>query len=298
MQVSVKKSVAVAYRPRLADKVVALSTTNKLHRVSGTKTLGAPSGGGRRRFVKPAVERIKTQKARLKRYRTLRRQGVNTSVLMRTAGCPSMLYGTEVMGVADGQLKSARSTGAAAIAGDAGGTSPDLVLLFADASGARTDPAYEAHATPVKHWALAWWEKRQPRDDMIGSFNQAVARLRNSCNTVWNRVAGSTAALIGTIWRLSWVLLSPSRCLTDAGEKVDFECDTPACITQLVCQSVRRRQLARAAAHYDHLLPPGRRQAMPRPGLLPAKGPAVTAPRPYHPTRRPHPGFPRPRSVS
>jgi len=151
-----------------------------------------------------------------------------------------MLYGAEVIGISDSLLTSARSAASAAISTDVGGKTPDLVLLFADAAGTRTDPAFEAHAMPVKYMAMSWWERWQPRDELIMAFNLAVAKLRSVKRSVWDKVAGPMAAFVATVWRLGWVIYSPSTFLTDSGDKVDLELDSPAAVTTLVYESVRR----------------------------------------------------------
>jgi len=167
-----------------------------------------------------------------------------------------MLYGAEVMGISDSLLTSARGAASAAISTDVGGKTPDLVLLFADAAGTRTDPAFEAHAMPVKYMAMSWWERWQPRDELIMAFNLAVAKLRSVKRSVWDKVAGPMAAFVATVWRLGWVIHSPSTFLTDSGDKVDLELDSPAAVTTLVYESVRRWQLLKAVSHFPGAVPP------------------------------------------
>ena len=153
-----------------------------------------------------------------------------------------------------------------------------MVLLTADAGGSRADPAFEAHAAPIKYWALAIWEKWQAPDLMAESFNHAAARLRKAKRSVWDLVAGPAAALIATLWRLEWTILSPTRFRTQAGLEVDLTLDSPAAVVFQVRTDVRRWQLEQAAASFPNLVPPAPDAGPPDSG----SGTALAAPR-YRP---------------
>jgi len=97
LQVSVTKSVTAASRPSIADCVRRLSVTGKLKKVNTTKMLGAPSGGGRRRAVRPSLARGRKFAAKSKRIRTLRSNRINVVHMERAAGTAAVVYGAEVM---------------------------------------------------------------------------------------------------------------------------------------------------------------------------------------------------------
>jgi len=255
LEVSVTKSVVAAGRPALARRIARFSETKKVRAARAAKLLGAPAGGGRRRYVRPARDRVLKFATKVKKVKALRRLGVDAGMFMRSAGIPAMLYAVEVTGMSDTHLQGVRKLTAAAVAPDSGGKNPDLVLLAADAAGARTDPAFEAHAAPIKYWATAWWEDWQPKELLISTFDDAAAKLKRATRTVWDRATGPAAGLLATLWRLGWTVLAPTRFLTDEGVLLDVTLDSPAAAATLARASVRRWQLSRAMAHFPDLVP-------------------------------------------
>ena len=92
---------------------------------------------------------------------------MNTAQLVRAAGTLAITYACDVMGMSDTHLLAARAAVARAAAPDSGGKSPDFVLYALDAAGGTTDPAFDAHVLPLKHWALAHWERWYPRQSLL-----------------------------------------------------------------------------------------------------------------------------------
>jgi len=255
LTVSVKKSVTAACRTSLARRVALVCRTKKVRSTAATKLLGTPAGGGRRRYIAPSMTRVRNFKTKIKKIRRLRKAGICARTLVATAGNPSMLYGVETTGVSDSHLSSMRSAVAAALTSSAAGRSPDLVLATADAAGSRVDPAFEAHAAPIRYWAYAWWEGWQPRRLLMDAFNDAVGRVNRARRSPWDVVAGPTAAVVVTIWRLGWSILSPTRFCNAAGAVVDVCLDSPAAVVSMVYADVRRWQLARVAEDLRFLVP-------------------------------------------
>ena len=53
------------------------------------------------------------------------------------------------------------------------------------------DPAFDAHAGPIKYWALAFWEGWFDDATIEASFEKARAKLNITGKSIWGRVTGS-----------------------------------------------------------------------------------------------------------
>ena len=162
MEVSAKKSVAVAGRYKLATSIAKVTRTMELRHLRSTKVLGTPSGGGRRRSTHALAVRMTAFAKRVPRIQALRRAGVRTTQLVRAAGTPMVTYGVDVVGMSDSHLGRVRSQVARAAAAAAHGKSPDLIFYAADGTKGTMDAAFDAHVLPLRAWALAWWQQWQP----------------------------------------------------------------------------------------------------------------------------------------
>ena len=134
------------------------------------KSLGVGLGRGRRRNVHVLAARLRTFKTRLKKFRTLRRVGVDSAKLVRTGGKAAITYGEAIMGVSDSMLRNPRRTVAAAAAPTSGtcGQNLDMALMIADGGPkGRGDPAFYAHDLPISQWALTVWEEWLPRRSLL-----------------------------------------------------------------------------------------------------------------------------------
>ena len=167
---------------------------------------------------------------------------------------PSFLYGVEVSGVADAMQQQGRSVAARAAAPAGGGKNPDIVLYILDGAAGAMDPAFDAHVLPVKHWALAWWEHWFAHEFLDLVYRAACARLGEG-HWSWHRVAGPASALLMSLRRIGWEMLSAMEVVDDVGQCWHFVMDSPAAIAAACRQSVRRWRLARLTAALPHLAP-------------------------------------------
>jgi len=242
LEVSTLKSVAAGSAFSLARRTARMSASRKLSAVKSAKLLGTPAAGGRRRCTAPYRARVMKVRVKAKRLRILSRSIARAKTMVRAAGTPALTYGWDVMGVADAPLKSARSLIAAMLSSDPGGKSPDATLMLNDASGGTSDPAYDAHCLCIKHWAMAVWERWQPPQLMEYTFAAAAERLHTATRTPWDMVTGPASALIATLWRLGWCVLSPTTFVDDHGLQLCCSVDPPAFIADRAKESVRRWQ--------------------------------------------------------
>ena len=247
LEISAKKSVAVASRPLVAR---LLATQTRLTRnrarpaattfkaVRATKLLGAACSGGRRRSTRTLQGRLKDLRRRMPRIRAFRCAGGNATLYARTAALPATTYGIEVQGMADTQLLQLRRLVANAMSPPTAGRNPILVHFVAAATGTDADPALLAHTLPICRWALAWWEAWVSQDALRQAFKVCQARM--SRTTGWNTVTGPTAAAIRTAARIGWRFADPTSMYDDLGVCWRTLQDSPAAIAQAVQRSVRR----------------------------------------------------------
>jgi len=256
LEISVKKSVAAAGTMGLAKLVARTSRTGKLTPTRATKLLGAPSGGGRKRYVKPSVARLATLKGRVLKIHQLRKGSkVNIKQMVRASATPAVTYGVEVMGMSDGHLDAARRVVAKAVSPAAGGKSHHASLYAVDSSGSSVDPAADAHVLPLKFWAMAHWQRWTATSELHTAFIRGVHRLQLAKRSCWDLVTGPVTALIASCWRLGWRFLSSTQFLTDEGHFVDINQDPPAAVARMARRSVHRWQLLQLAHELPMLVP-------------------------------------------
>ena len=95
----------------------------------------------------------------------------NTQLMTRTAATSAMVYGADVQGISNTLLTQQTSTIARLSAPEGGGKNPIKTLYLLDGPNGSLDPTFDAHALPVKHWAMAWWQSWQLR--VFPSFSSA-----------------------------------------------------------------------------------------------------------------------------
>ena len=158
-----------------------------------------------------------------------------------------MIYGQRALGVSDSMLLQQRCSSASCTCVSAAGANLDLTLLIADGkSRGAADPAFEAHTGVVYFGALAIWEHWAPRVVMEYVLKDAKVRLVQ-VKIIWNAVFGPAAALVATLKRLQWEMLSATDFCTDDAVRVNLKVDSPACVVGLVSDSVARWRWRRIA---------------------------------------------------
>ena len=255
MEVSAKKSVAVGSSLKIADKIIKAMQSFKVSAAKTGKGLGVGTIGGRRRYVAVLKDRLTAFQHKVKRVQTLRKSGVSAIMLTRAAGTASITYGSECCGMSDSHLQQCRASVANAISPPTRGKLHEAVLYSADSAGGRVDPAFEAHAQPIKHWALAWWEKWRNDDELELSHHQATVKLSQAKSSIWRSVNGPTTAVIASAWRIRWTFNSASVVTTDTGRILDLKKDSPAAVQQEVHRAVRRWKLGKLLAAIPSMKP-------------------------------------------
>ena len=151
-------------------------------------------------------------------------------------------------------LQSSRSLIARTLAPASGGKNPDLVFYAMDAHTGTADPAFAAHAAPLRSWASAWWEAWVPARAIEVSFAAARDKISNCKGPAWCAVNGPATALIVTIERIGWTALSARSFVDDLGQGFDALLDPPCAFVSAAYRSVRRWRLSRIAANVPGLI--------------------------------------------
>lgn len=113
-------------------------------------------------------------------------------------------------------------------------------MMIADGSKrGKADPAFEAHSSVAQHWAQAVWNTWLPTDDLQASVDYARSRIENAPQP-WAVVTGPAAALICTLERLRWKVVSAVMLTTDEGKEVDLRVTPPIVVKRMVEAAVRR----------------------------------------------------------
>ena len=140
-----------------SDKV-AKGIKAKLHgitvKVAGKAvSLGSGIGGCTTRNVGQLNKRLKAFKARVPRFKALRRCGVRTDRPLRTGGTAALTFGQKRLGVANSTLFAQRRAAAAITCDKLCGADLDLSLMVADGDSlGAADPAFEAHVGSCTFW--------------------------------------------------------------------------------------------------------------------------------------------------
>ena len=77
-----------------------------------------------------------------------------------------------------------------------------LTLLAIDGVSGTLDPAFEAHASITRHWALAVWDQWFDTQHMQAALDAARHKLAQAKSSWWTLVAGPSTALLATMRRL------------------------------------------------------------------------------------------------
>ncbi|CAK0910185.1 unnamed protein product, partial [Prorocentrum cordatum] len=130
------------------------------------KHLGVTTAAGRRRRVGAFSRRALKFAARRGRIARVRRAAWPAAKIVRQAKVPSLLYGVEVMGMADTKLGELRQSVANSLQGNTKGRSTFLAQLTDD-----VDPGTLVNSAPILAWAQAW---RETADSQLGWMAQAA----------------------------------------------------------------------------------------------------------------------------
>ena len=137
----------------------------------------------------------------------------------------------------------------------AGGKHVDLVWALAHGATGTADPAFDAHAGPIKYWALAFWEGWFDEVAIEETLGKARAKLNVTGKSIWGRVTGPATALVATLARLKWSWVSGRKVRDDIGNVLSFGIDAPKDFVTAANASVRRWRLERVARLFPQLVP-------------------------------------------
>ena len=227
MELSPTKNFCCASRIRVGRAIVEALPRLMFSFARRVTSLGAPLAAGRRRSSLVATKRLRAFRMRVKRFRCLRKVGINTAMLIRTGGSAALTYGQHVCGVSNALLLRQRRTVAACTVLSRGGGDLDVTLMLADGSGTgRADPAFDAHSAPIGHWAMAIWESWAPRPLLQRLVVRAKLRL-SLAKSPWANVHGPAAAFVASALRLQWVIHDACRVTFDNGVNLNFAAFRP-----------------------------------------------------------------------
>ena len=121
-----------------------------------------------------------------------------------------------------------------------GGQELEFSMMIADGSKTgKADPAFEAHTSVAQHWAQAVWNSWMPEEDLQASIDYARSRI-DKAQQPWSVVTGPAAALVCTLDRLQWRVVSAVLLITDEGREVDLRITPPIVVKKMVEAAVRR----------------------------------------------------------
>jgi hypothetical protein len=242
MEASATKSVCAASSVRLGQELAESLSEFGVRFAMRNKSLGVGLGSGVCRNAKVINVRLKRFRQRLGRYRLLKKARVDTSRVLRTGGVAALTFGQVTTGTPPSTLLQQRRavTVAAAPSAGASGQNLDLALMLADGSATgRVDPAFDAHAGPIGHWAQAVWNGWLPIRHLSQIVVDARVRLAKATHP-WRVVYGPAAALLCTATRLKWTVHDAVTIVTDEGRTLRLELDPPVVVVRAVHEAVRR----------------------------------------------------------
>ncbi len=248
------KAVIIASDPQVAREIAA-RTEGRAGRVQAvTEKLGIEftSGAKRPTLGGPRRARYKRQAARRRRISKLRKLGCRIIDIVRRGQVPAATYGGAVHGVSDHELDLLRAMTSAAVSPTTRGTSRTLKLLMAG------DPAVDANAKVLIHWASAIWRACGPavsrrRSDptpvlMNAALRRAETQARDPVKGTWSSVAGPALAAVLTARRIGWMFLNAFRISDERGNVVDLATTDPMAVKHLIVRATSAEAAKRAAA--------------------------------------------------
>ena len=256
MQVSGLKSKVLAGRPSVAEAVILAIQQDTLSVARRSKLLGTDTNGGRRRSTVTFHERVDAFADRAPRIQALRRTGVNSVQMVRSAGTPAVMYGCEIFGLSDSALYLARSKIANAASAPGAGKNVELQLHLLDGQSGTLDPAFDAHANPVLLWCMAIWHAWFTVQQMATAFTQASLKLaRGKSDSGWNLVTGPVTTLLASLQRIGWSMPCHTEMIDDLGTSWSLTSVSPGAVAAACRESVRRWRLLCIAKALPGLVP-------------------------------------------
>lgn len=111
--------------------------------------------------------------------------------------------------------------------------------MLADGSATgKVDPAFEAHAGPIGHWAQAVWNSWLPASQLLQLVTEARVKVSRATQP-WSVVYGPAAALVCTAARLQWTVCDATNIVTDEGRTLKLNLHPPVVVVREVCEAVR-----------------------------------------------------------
>ena len=108
-----------------------------------------------------------------------------------------------------------------------------------DCEGNRTDSTYAVHEMPIAQYARACYERWLPADILETTFTKTEEALASAINK-WGSVNGPIAATVLSAQRIGCTFESAGVVSTDTGDRLDLLVDSPAYVSQMVTEAVRR----------------------------------------------------------
>ena len=121
-----------------------------------------------------------------------------------------------------------------------GGQELEMAMMIADGSKTgRADPAFPAHTNVVHHWALVVWNEWVPTPTLQVCLNYARTRT-DRAKQPWSAANGPASALLLTVKRVGWEVVSATELISDRGKRLNLTVDPPVVIKRAVEAAVRR----------------------------------------------------------
>ena len=207
-----KRMFAPPRAPPLPEKSSGRFPLSKIRPARDVVSLGTAFAAGTRRTTKKTKARLRAFLNRRRRFKALSRAKVSVARELRTGGTCALPYGKRPLGVSVAQRRAV----AAAACTNHCGAELNISLVIADAwNGHSADPAFEAHVGVAIMWSLAIFERWVNIED--AQFLKASTLDRLAGKMAWAKVFGPAAAIIVTLRRIGWFVISATEWETDLG---------------------------------------------------------------------------------
>ena len=173
------------------------------------KGLGADIVGRSRRCTVQQRKRLKVYADKREAFFSLRQAGANTQQMARAVGPPGRLYTVDCFGISDAALHNVRVPIAASASTETADKTPALVLYAIAGLYGTFSPAFDAHVLPVKMWAQGIWDGTYSHAELCQATRLARLRINTAKCSPWAVVTGPAAAVLSSMYRIGWSLLSP-----------------------------------------------------------------------------------------